>query len=57
MEKILLKYEKLILESNLIKYIVIASKNEDPSKKINEKSRIRIRCEEKDENGNLLNPT
>ncbi|CAD8101663.1 unnamed protein product [Paramecium sonneborni] len=57
MENIVSKYEKVILEENLIKYIVIASKNDDPSKKVNEKSRIKIKCEEKDEKANLLNPT
>ncbi|CAD8164654.1 unnamed protein product [Paramecium octaurelia] len=57
MEKIVSKYEKIVLQQNLIKYIVTVSKSEDPQKQINEKSRIKIRCEEKDEKANILNPT
>ncbi|CAD8088151.1 unnamed protein product [Paramecium primaurelia] len=58
MERIVSKYDKIILQQqNLIKYIVVVSKNEDPQKQINEKSRIKIRCEERDEKGTILNPT
>ena len=32
MEKVVSGYEKIVLDSNLIKYVVIASKNEDISK-------------------------
>ncbi|CAD8115067.1 unnamed protein product [Paramecium primaurelia] len=55
MDSILSQYKQIEINSNLIKYIVSESQTTDNNKQINVKSKIKLKCEERDLEGNLAN--
>ncbi|CAD8127543.1 unnamed protein product [Paramecium sonneborni] len=55
MDSILSQYQSIELNPNLIKYIVNESNTNEQPQSINLKSKIKLRCEERDLEGNLVN--
>ncbi|CAD8113519.1 unnamed protein product [Paramecium primaurelia] len=55
MDSILSQYKQIEINSNLIKYIVFENETTENTKQINVKSKIKLKCEERDLEGNLAN--
>lgn len=55
MESCLSDYQTIELNQNLVKYLVEEAKDTSDATKVNEKSRIKVTCEERDNEGNILN--
>ncbi|CAD8211398.1 unnamed protein product [Paramecium octaurelia] len=55
METLLSQYKSIEINPNLIKYIVVESETTENSKQINCKSKIKLKCEERDLDGSLAN--